>query len=190
MRIKLKSSFYDLQSVMFNPLLLFSFYLSIFMTGCGYHLAGTESGISPDVKTITISTFRNHTFEPALESVVTMYVKEEFLTNSRLRVVTGAGQADLLLEGTIISFSLTPIAFDQKRSVVVEYRVTIYMDIHLQDLRSREILWKDSSLETTAEYFVNADTSVTRVARDRAVAEASKHLAENLVSRVLEGTGH
>jgi outer membrane lipopolysaccharide assembly protein LptE/RlpB len=174
-----------------NKLLFFlASSLTLFVTGCGYHLAGTGPGISVDTKTIAIPTFRNHTFEPALESIMTMYVKDEFLTNSRLRVVNDSHQADLLLEGTILNFDLIPVAFDRTRSVVIEYRVKIDVDIRLQDLRSKEILWKDPILETTAEYFVSTDTSATRVAQDRAVAEASKHLAENLVSRVLEGPGH
>ena len=174
-----------------NKLLFFlASFLTFFIVGCGYHLAGTGPGISADTKTIAIPTFRNHTFEPALESVVTMYVKDEFLTHSRLRVVNDTHQADLLLEGTVLNFDLIPVAFDRTRSVVIEYRVKIDVDIRLQDLRSKEILWKDPVLETTAEYFVSTDTSATRVAQDRAVAEASKRLAENLVSRVLEGPGH
>lgn len=163
--------------------------LSVIFFGCGYHLSGAHSVFSSDTKTIAIPTFQNNTFEPVLESILTMHVKEEFLNNSRLRVINDTGKADLLLKGTIRSFSRTPVAFDRTRSVVVEYRVSIYLDIQLQDLKSKDILWKDS-ISTTAEYFVSTDTSATRVAQDRAVADAGKYLAEVLVSRVLEGPSY
>jgi hypothetical protein len=43
-------------------------------------------------------------------------------------------------------------------------------------------------LEATAEFSVSDDTSATRVAEDRAIQEAAQNLADDLVTRVLEGT--
>lgn len=161
--------------------------LSPLVHGCGYHIAGTGSGLPPGYQTITIPTFRNETFEPVLESVITSFVKGEFLTTGRLRL-TNSSQADLLLEGTLIDFERIPISFNQSTSTVIEYRIRMTVEIILHDLKTDKVVWDDQPLITTAEYFVNPDTSATRVAQDRAVAEASKHLAETLVARVLEGS--
>ncbi len=168
-------------------LLTSTFLLLTSLLGCGYHLAGSGVDLPPEAKTIAVPTMQNLTFEPALESVVTKYIREEFLSASRLKLIQSAGEADLLLKGTILNFNLIPISFDRDRSVVLEYRVKIDVDVRLEESASSKIIWEDPFFESTAEFFVREDTSTTRVAQDRAIAEASKHLAENLISRVLEG---
>ncbi len=156
------------------------------LTGCGYHLAGNNR-LPSEIRTIAIPVFYNETFEPALENTVTAAVKQEFLTNSRLAVVNDPEEADLVLRGTVVSFGLTPVTFDRTTSVVVEYRVRIRASITVENRRTQRVLWKDSAMESAAEYRVNPDTAANRVAQDHAVAEAGKLFAENVVHRVLEG---
>jgi outer membrane lipopolysaccharide assembly protein LptE/RlpB len=158
------------------------------LAGCGYHLAGGNR-LPSDVRTIAVPVFYNETFEPALENTVTTAVKQAFLTNSRLAVVNGSEEADLVLKGRIISFGLTPLAFDRSRSVVLEYRVRIRVEVALEDHRTQKVLWKNSGMESSAEYVVNTtDTAANRVAQDHAIAEAAKLFAEDIVHRVLEGS--
>ena len=164
----------------------FSTLLLTLTLGCGYQMAG-KTHLPPDLETIAIPIFRNHTSEPILEDAVTSAIKREFLTNSRLGVVNNPKTADLALKGTISSYGLTPLSFDRLRSIVLEYRIHIRAEITIEDVRTHKILWKDISLEATAEYPVTSDPAATRVAQNRANEEASRALAENLVSRVLEG---
>ncbi|HEY5593749.1 MAG TPA: LptE family protein, partial [Nitrospiria bacterium] len=156
------------------------------LTGCGYHLAGSNR-LPSDIRTIAVPVFYNETFEPTLENAVTSAVKQEFLTNSRLTVVNDPEEADLILRGTIVSFGLTPVTFDRTTSVVVEYRVRIRASVTVEDRRTQKVLWKNPAMESAAEYRVNPDTAANRVAQDHAIAEAGKRLAENVVHRVLEG---
>ena len=164
--------------------------LKLFISGCGYRLMGAEFEFPPNAKTIAIPTFQNHTFQPALESIMTRDVREELLRSTHLQLTHTAGQADLLLKGSILNFDLIPISFDRERSVVIEYRVKIDIDAQLEDQASGKVLWQEMFLSSSAEYLVSDDTSRTRVAQDRAIAEASKHLAEELVHRLLEGSSH
>jgi outer membrane lipopolysaccharide assembly protein LptE/RlpB len=156
------------------------------LAGCGYHLSGSNR-LPSDVRTIAVPVFYNETFEPALENTVTTAVKEAFLTNSRLAVVNDPEEADLVLKGKVVSFGLTPLAFDRTRSVVLEYRVRIRVEVALEDRRTQKVLWKNSGMESSAEYVVNPDTSANRVAQDHAIAEAGKQFADDVVHRVLEG---
>jgi hypothetical protein len=114
-------------------------------------------------------------------------VKQAFLTNSRLAVVNDPEEADLVLKGKVVSFGLTPLAFDRTRSVVLEYRVRIRVEVALEDRRTQKVLWKNSGMESSAEYVVNPDTAANRVAQDHAIEEAGKLFAEDVVHRVLEG---
>ena len=147
-------------------------------SGCGYHMAG-RTQLPSDLETIAIPIFRNHTAEPILEDTVTSAIKREFLTNSRLGVVNDPETADLALKGTISSYGLTPLSFDRLRSVVMEYRIHIRAEITLEDVRTHKILWKDLSVEAAAEYPVTSNPATTRVAQDRANAEASRLLVSS-----------
>ncbi len=160
--------------------------LPLVLSACGYHLAGSNR-LPSDIRTIAVPVFYNETFEPMLENAVTSAVKQEFLTASRLAVVNDPDQADLVLKGTVVSFGLTPISFDRTKSVVLEYRVRIRASVTVEDRRTQKVLWKDSAMESAAEYRVNPDTAANRVAQDHAIAEAGKRLAENVVHRVLKG---
>ncbi|MBI3609507.1 MAG: LptE family protein [Nitrospirae bacterium] len=156
------------------------------LSGCGYHLSGSVR-LPADIRTIAVPVFHNQTFEPTLENAVTTAVKQEFLTNGRLLVVNDSEAADLVLKGTLTSFGLTPLSFDRTKSVVLEYRVYIRAAVAVEDRRTQKVLWQDSGMESSAEYLVNPDTAANRVAQDRAIAEASKQFAENVIHRVLEG---
>ncbi|HEY5649137.1 MAG TPA: LptE family protein [Nitrospiria bacterium] len=156
------------------------------LTACGYRTAGKPE-IPPDSQTIAVPVFYNQTFEPILENSMTSAVKDEFLTNGRLRVVNEADQADLVLRGTILSYGLTPLSFDQTRSVVLEYRVHIRVRVVLEDSRTQRVLMEEPAMEAVAEYLVHPDTSAGRVAQDQAIEKAGRLFAENVVSRILEG---
>jgi hypothetical protein len=159
----------------------------ILVSGCIYQLSGSGASLPPGAETIAVPTLRNDTFEPAIEGIITQHIRDEFLTTSRLRLIGSTAEADLVLTGTIARYDRDSVSFDRERNVVVEYRVRIYVDIRLEDKQSGKTLWEDSMIEATAEYLVSEDPSATRVAHDRAVAEASRHLAQDLAMRVLEG---
>jgi len=171
---------------LFSLLTPYAFVLTV-LAGCGYHLSGSNR-LPSDVRTIAVPVFYNETFEPALENTITTAVKQAFLTNSRLAVVNDPEEADLVLKGKVVSFGLTPLAFDRTRSVVLEYRVRIRVAVLVQDRRTQKTLWTESGMESSAEYLVNSDTSANRVAQDHAVAEASKMFAENVVHRLPKGS--
>jgi len=164
--------------------------------GCGYQFVGRASTLPPEIKKIAIPTFENTTFEPILEERLTEAVKKSFIARPRFQVVNSASEADAVLKGRVIAFRLIPLSFDSLNQAT-EYRVRIQTDISLESVHDQKILWQDKKMETTAEYFVfviqdplnpaRADIARTRDAEDRAIAEAAKVLAENLVSQILEG---
>lgn len=78
------------------------------MWGCGvYSLTGAS--ISPDVKTISISTFYNNAaLGPSNMSVLfTERIKDYFQQNTNLTLVDSDG--DLQLDGYIDSYTITPV---------------------------------------------------------------------------------
>ena len=160
---------------------------------CGYHLSGTGSIVPQGVKTISVPVFFNVTNEPYVDVEITQAVVEEFLTDGRLRVVS-LEDADLALRGKIIKYEVIPLSYNPQ-SYVQQYRVHLVVDAVLEDLRSKKILWRERGIESTviSDYAVSydpagrTDISLTKIAKDAAIKNASKDIAKTLRSRVLEG---
>lgn len=188
-KVDLKVKTADLIIVSFFSFLSLSLNLS---SGCGYHLVEYDRSSSLQSKRIAIPTFYNDTFEPLIERKITGFIKEEFVSRGSLQIVNDPAMADLTLTGRITGFRLIPISFT-KDSRVREYRVSIAVDIDLIDKtgnpnqKDKRYILTEKGREVTAEYLVTDDLSANRAAEDRAIEEAERLFAEDLVSQILEG---
>ncbi len=159
--------------------------LFLIISSCGYRFSGRANELPSHIKAVAIPIFVNATQEPLIESVITNKVIQEFIGDGRLRVVDSS-KADAVLKGRIYAFSLAPLSFDRGDNVL-EYRVVIQCELILEDVREKKIIWKEPALTQSADYKVSSDISATRTAKDRAIEEASKRFASDLVARVFEG---
>ncbi|MFZ3089176.1 MAG: LptE family protein [Nitrospirota bacterium] len=157
----------------------------ILLSSCGYRFAGRANELPPHLKAVAIPMFVNATYEPLIETVITNKVIQEFIADGRLRVVD-TGKADAVLKGRISAFELAPLSFDRSNNVL-EYRVVIHCDVVFEDVKNNKIIWKEPALSQSADYKVSGDISATRAAKERAIDEASKRLASDLVARLFEG---
>jgi outer membrane lipopolysaccharide assembly protein LptE/RlpB len=158
---------------------------AVLLSSCGYRFAGRANELPPHLKAVAIPMFVNATYEPLIETVITNKVIQEFIADGRLRVVD-TGKADAVLKGRISAFELAPLSFDRSNNVL-EYRVVIHCDVVFEDVKNNKIIWKEPALSQSADYKVSGDISATRAAKERAIDEASKRLASDLVARLFEG---
>ena len=84
----------------------------VLLWGCGYQLTDKETHLPPGITSIAIPTFANQTFEPGVEIPFTQAFLKEFIRDRRVKVLD-KGEADSILEGTIKSFSLQSVSYDQ-----------------------------------------------------------------------------
>src|SRR5215208_2952880 len=98
--------------------------LMILLTGCGYALVGTGSILDPSIKTLYVPAFVNRTTRVELEQRVTQAVAEEFVSRGRLRLVSNAKEASAILRGSIDTFNIFPVAFDQGRATRYQISIT------------------------------------------------------------------
>lgn len=166
-------------------LIIFSAIFLLTISSCGYRFSGRTNELPSHIKAVAVPIFVNATQEPLIESVITNKVIQEFIGDGRLKVVD-IGRADAVLKARIIAFSLAPLSFD-KGDNVLEYRVVIQCELVLEDVRENKIIWKEPALTQSADYKVSGDISATRTAKDRAIEEASKRFASDLVARIFEG---
>jgi outer membrane lipopolysaccharide assembly protein LptE/RlpB len=165
-----------------RPLLL----IALLLTSCGYSLVGTGNILDPSIKTLYVPAFINRTTRVEIEQRVTQSVADEFVSRGRLRLVNDPKQADIILRGSMDTFNLAPVGFQQGRAT--QYQISITANIELLDHRHDDkILWKNDQYRFVENYQVNLDTTDAFDQESRAIREIAQRFAQSLVANLLEG---
>lgn len=155
------------------------------LLGCGYHLIGTgASSLPTHLKTLSIPTFVNKTQEPEIERVITAAVRELFIRDGRLKIVSSQA-TDSVLNGEIRNYYLKPISFDTQDRVK-EYRVLIDVEIVFKDLVKEKVLLKQG-LTADDTYTVSAAIAGRETTLRNTRKRAAEEFAERIRSLVFEG---
>ena len=158
----------------------------LLLFSCGYGLVGRTTFLDPSIRTIEIPAFVNRTTRVELEQRVTQAVAEEFVSRGRLQLVTSQKDAHTILRGSIDSFNIFPIAFEQGRAT--RYQISITAKIELLDHRNEDkVLWKNDQYRFTENYEVNLASTDAFDQETRAIQEIAVRFAEGLVTNLLEG---
>jgi len=158
--------------------------------GCGYHLAGRGGGpgsfLPEDVETIAIPTFENETERPEIELRITEALIDEFVQRGRLEGRASPKEADVLLEGRIISFRNDPVTFTSSgRFDRVE--VTLTAQVRLARTSPEAVLWSQNHFVFRQQYDV-PETPLAEFDREIvAVEEIADGFARSVVTSILEG---
>ena len=157
------------------------------MMSCGYALVGRGNTLDPSIRTIEVPAFINRTTRIELEQQVTQAVANEFVSRGRLRLVTGATGADAILRGSIDTFNIFPVAFNEQGRAT-QYQISITAKIELVDHRNDDkVIWSNDQYRFTENYQVNIDATDAFDQESRAIREIAVRFAESLVSSLLEG---
>jgi outer membrane lipopolysaccharide assembly protein LptE/RlpB len=153
---------------------------------CGYALVGTGNILDPSIHTLYVPAFVNRTTRVEVEQRVTQSVADELVSRGRVRLVTDPKEADIVLKGSIDSFNLSPVGFDQGRAT--QYQISITANIELLDHRHEDkVLWKNDQYRFVENYQVNLESSDSFDQESRAIREIAQRFAQSLVANLLEG---
>ncbi len=158
----------------------------LLVSGCGYALVGTGNILDPSLKTLYVPAFVNRTTRVELEQRVTQAVGDELVSRGRLKLVNEPKQADVMLKGSIDTFNLSPVGFQQGRAT--QYQISITANIELLDHRHEDkVVWKNDQYRFVENYQVSLDTTDAFDQESRAIAEIAQRFAQSLVASLLEG---
>ncbi|MDD5571634.1 MAG: LptE family protein [Bacteroidales bacterium] len=132
-----------------NLILIF---ISALLSSCGvYSFKGAS--ISKDIKTISIQYFPNYAplIQPTLSAAFTEALQSRFTSQSRLDIVDKNG--DLNIEGSIIGYSVAPIAIQSNETAAMS-RLTITVSVKFTNK-------KDSKQDFESTFTRYADFSST-----------------------------
>ena len=157
------------------------------VVGCGYSLRGT---LPAHIRTVAVPIFSNRTAAPAVESFLTRAVVQAFSTNGRLRVVTPE-DADAILEGEVVGYSVSAIAFDPQANVRA-FRLTVTLNLTFRDVKRHAILFQQAGLTERADFQVPGVSASTNVVsqtvshEETALRSAAVDIARAIVSLAVE----
>jgi len=156
--------------------------LGLLAGGCGYTLGGN---LPPHVKTVAVPIFKNLTQQPAIENVITAAVVNAFANGGRLKVVPVA-QADSILEGEIVGYTVDSIAFNSSINAQ-EFRLRVRLNIQFRDVRNNTMLWRQEGLEERSDFRVGGQVSQTISSeREGAASQAAVDIGRKIVSLALD----
>jgi hypothetical protein len=157
------------------------------VVSCGYALVGHSNLLDPKIRTIEVPAFVNRTTRVELEQRVTQAVADEFVSRGRLKLVATPSDADAILKGSIDTFGIFPVAFNQEGRAT-QYQISITANIELLDHRNEDkVLWKNDQYRFTENYQVTLQSNDASEQESRAIQDIAVRFAESLVTNLLEG---
>ena len=131
------------------------------ISGCGYT---TKSLISRKINSIYIPIFENDTFRRGLEFDLTTAVKDEIMSNTKLRILQ-KDSADTILTGRIMKVTEGMLSSNVEDNIV-ESRVTISVYIKLVDRRTGRTLVEKEDLKQSAEFVVKRGENINTASQE------------------------
>jgi outer membrane lipopolysaccharide assembly protein LptE/RlpB len=149
--------------------------------GCGYSL---RPNLPANMRSVHIPVLQNRTQEPGIEDFITQALTQALVTSGLARVA-GSAEADGVLEGAIVEYVLTSLAFDRGANVT-QYRLQIALSLTLKDRRG-EVVWRQERIGERADFPVAGQVTTTLVREQDAVRRAAVDISRTIISLAFEG---
>jgi len=162
------------------------FFGSLFISGCGYHVAGHDSSLPSGWHEIAIPAFKNDTPQYRVEQMFTEAVIREFISRTKYRVTQDPASADAVLHGEVLSIETTPLLFDAETGEVRTMLVTVHTRVELIDNKSEKAVYSNKDVIFRQQYQISSDVQSFFNEQSPALRRMSRDLASQLVSGVLD----
>ena len=154
---------------------------AVLLAGCGY---STRGSLPDHIKTVAVPIFKNRTLEPGVESAITSGVVNAFSSGGRVKVVP-LDEADAILEGEVVSYSLDGLTFDRNANVRA-YRLRLVLNVEFRDVRRSAMLWRQEGLQETSDFQVAGQVSDTIARGQGAVQQAAAEIGRKVVNLAVD----
>ncbi|MDE1177185.1 MAG: LPS assembly lipoprotein LptE [Edaphobacter sp.] len=160
--------------------------LSVLLTGCGYHTAGSATHIPTNVRTLSVPIFATRVQSYRTEVAFTQAVIRELNTRTKYRVINkDDAEADATLSGTILTQTVTPLTYDATSGQSSSYLVSVTAGVLLTAQDGR-VLYRNDAVTFREQYQSTQDLSGFIQEDSPAVNRMSRDFAKAVVSDMLE----
>jgi hypothetical protein len=152
--------------------------------GCGYQFVRYADALG-DARRIAISGFRNDSFEPGVDSLLTDAFVREFLRRGALEVVDDPAAADLVVSGVVRDVAINRRSFSSV-AFALEYEVRLRVQVAVTRSDGTKLQVDESLLNESERYLASADVEVARTHRQEALRRLSGVLASRVHDALFE----
>lgn len=160
--------------------------LTVALGACGYHVTGKGDMIPKSIKTIAIPPFENITTRQSLARQLSQDVTREFNSRTRYRIVDGRDEADAILQGRLVNFTVNPIIFNPQTGAATTVHVRAMVQVTLTDRATGKVIFSRANMAWDERYQVSSNPQQYFDESGTAILRISSSMAHMIVSAVLE----
>ena len=160
------------------------FFLSLFcllgFSSCKIKYSFSGASVSPDVKTVSIQTFRNNASlaPPTLPQTLNEALKDIFTSQTNLAIVSSGG--DLNFEGEILNYITAPVAIQSNDQAALN-RLTITVNVRFTNLKDEKQKF-EQSFSRYADY---SSTQSLSVVQATLIDDINKQLVQDIFNKAM-----
>ena len=153
---------------------------------CGYGFAPKGDYVDKRIQNIYVEAFDNKTSQANIENYVRTAFINQFIQNSRFKVVESAESADAIVKGKILNLNTTPLSY-RSNALVAEERATIILELTFLENESGKIIWSSKNITGTVDYTLSTDINLLPAIRKDAFIKLSNDAAEKAFNLMMSG---
>ncbi|MEI9811814.1 MAG: LptE family protein [Acidobacteriota bacterium] len=160
--------------------------LMLVSASCGYKVAGHSDLLPPTLHTVAIPAFGNSTVRYKLTDLLPQAFAREFIAHTRYRVVSDPSRADMVLRGTVITYTFNPSVFDPQagRANVADLHVTL--GVSLTERATGRVLYDRPNFEAHESYQISPNSTQYFEESEPALRRAAERVSQQVVTSILE----
>jgi outer membrane lipopolysaccharide assembly protein LptE/RlpB len=159
--------------------------LSLFLSSCGYHVAGTTNLLPTEIHTIAVTPWKNASVEYKLSDYLTESVSREMITRTHYKIVADPTQADAVLSGAVANMFSSATVADPVTGRSTGAQVVVIIQVKLTD-KSGKVLFERPNVEFRERYEISVSPQQYFNEMPAALERLSHDVARTVVSSILE----
>ena len=165
---------------LFSYCLLLTASCLLAFSSCKVHYSFSGASVSPDVKTVSIQTFRNNASlaPPTLPQTINEALKDIFTSQTNLAIVSSSG--DLNFEGEITNYITAPVAIQSNDQAALN-RLTITVNVRFTNLKDDKQKF-ETSFSRYADY---SSTKSLSVVQAELIDDINKQLVQDIFNKAM-----
>jgi len=157
----------------------------LFISACGYRFSPGGEYIDKSIQTVFVDNFYNRTSEANLEVSVRSAFIDQFIKGRRLKLIDRPEAADAVFKGSVSNLTTEPLSY-KSTNIAAEERMTITMELILEEQGTQTIIWTNKSYSATQDY-LSPDQTTKEANRKAALTKLSTDSAEKAYRLMMSG---
>ncbi|MCX5848826.1 MAG: LPS assembly lipoprotein LptE [Deltaproteobacteria bacterium] len=153
---------------------------------CGYSFAPQGEHVDNRIQKVYVQSFENKTAQAGIENYVRTAFINQFIQNSRFKVIQNAEDADAIVKGKVVNLNISPLSY-RGNALAAEERAAILLELTFQENESGKIIWSSKNITGTVDYTLSDDINLLPAARKNAFVKLANDTAEKAFNLMMSG---